>query len=426
MKIGLVKGKIFLSLLAFMVGAALGEIIGGVVLSIGPKLLTTAFIWVLVFPVWYPSRILFRLVAAIVGPIVMLLFWSISLLIPDESVFMVAGVRMGAWGIAMLVQFFIMRQARVSPVAGTIYSDEKEGLEPEWVNSRDDLEPEFENNEETQRIDVEPIKTAHPWHKKLWIGWGVTSALWVLVVLLIGWNYDGHLLTDDIESVRLDVEKMVPRILTNNSNFDSNSNTREDSSISRLTFEDVERTLARMTEEEEAKREGKTLTREWFSATKLNPNSSELTQARKNFPSMNDMVDGEFSDHLWNLVQKEIQKERDYRSERFKERMLNGVVPALLFPPIIVLIVWFLISSGLNKFPPSELTPYAKKIIVASAVWVMGTISWFKIEEGLDDGEYVLVYILPPLVLFVASILWKWANKSPVDVSPQPDVDRAG
>jgi hypothetical protein len=79
---------------------------------------------------------------------------------------------------------------------------------------------------------------------------------------------------------------------------------------------------------------------------------------------------------------------------------------------------------NLRKYLPSELTPYTKKVIVASAVWIMGAICWFMIEEGLDDGENVLVYILPPLVLIVAAILWKWANKSPTDVPRQSGVDR--
>ncbi len=121
-KIGVVIGKVFLSLLAFMIGALLGDIIGHGVLNISPdpKSLTIAFIWVLIFPVWYPSKISLRLVATIVGPIVAFLFWSISLLMPDESVFMVACVRIGAWVIAIIVQLCIMHQGRVLPVVRAI------------------------------------------------------------------------------------------------------------------------------------------------------------------------------------------------------------------------------------------------------------------------------------------------------------------
>ena len=87
-----------------------------------------------------------------------------------------------------------------------------------------------------------------------------------------------------------------------------------------------------------------------------------------------------------------------------------------------------MLAWGLRKYLPSELTPYTKKVIATSAVWVMGAIFWFMIDEGRDIDEvfkhrHVLVYILPPLVLIVAAVLWKWANKSPTDVPRQSDVD---
>ena len=347
MKTWLIIGKVFLSLLASMVGALLGEIIGGVVLNIGPKLLTTAFIWVLVFPVWYPSRILFRLASTIVGPIVVLLFWSISLAFPIEAVFMIGIVRTGAWGIAMLVQLIIMRQGRVLPVVGTISFEEKDVLYPELEDNVEAI------SKQEPTVDASPVRVTGPWNKRLLIGWGVLAILWIIGVSFKAWHDYGYLSADDIKSVRLDVEIATPKTATNDSNFDSNANTREDNSIGRLTLEDVVRVIAEMAEKEEAKRMGKTLKREWFSAEKLNPNSSELVQARKNFPSMNDMTDSKFSDRLWNLVQKEIQKERDYRSERFSDRMFNKIVLLLVMPPTAVFILGSIIVWGLRKYLPS-------------------------------------------------------------------------
>ena len=411
MKAWLVIGKVFLSLLASMVGALLGDIIGHDVLNISPdpKSLTIAFIWVLIFPVWYPSKISFRLVATIVGPIVAFLFWSISLVIPVEAgsgmVLLAGGIKAGAFVFAMLVQFIIMRQGRVLPVTGAIYSEEK-----------DDLSPELEDNvkaisEQEPTVGTSPVRIAGPWSKKLLIGWGVLTILWIIGVSFKGWYDYGGLLKNDIEEVRLDVEKVVPRASTNNSNRNSRN-------IDYNLYGEILDAL-----------KGKTITREWFSAKKLHPNSPQLAQVRNNFPSMKGMTDLEFSDHLWSMVKKESIKVRVRRSEEFKDRMLTEVTPLLIIPPIVALISALcfgsLITWGLRKYPPSELTPYTKKIIVASVVWIMGTISWFKVEEGLDDGEYVLVYILPPLLLIVASVLWKWANKSPTDVSPQPDADRA-
>jgi hypothetical protein len=118
MRAWLVIWKVFLSLLALMVGAVLGDIIGHDVLNISPdpKSLTIAFIWVLIFPVWYPSKISFKLVATIAGPIVVFLFWSISLVIPIEAgsgmVLFAGGIKAGAFVFGMLVQFVIMRQDR--------------------------------------------------------------------------------------------------------------------------------------------------------------------------------------------------------------------------------------------------------------------------------------------------------------------------
>ncbi len=308
--------------------------------------------------------------------------------------------------ISPISAFFGWRNSRLSnessSVVETIYSDEKDDLEPEWVNSRDDHIPESENNDETQGIDAKPVKSVHSRRKKLLIGWGVISAMWVLIIPLIGWGNYGHLLTDEIEEVRLAVEIATER---------------EKSPFTRSFFAEPGRTQRHIGSISEL-----------FSVNKLKPDSLELVQARKNFPSMNDMTNSKFSDHLWNLAQKEAQKERDYRSEIFKERMLNKMVPMLLFPPITALVLGLIVAWGLRKYPPSEFTPYTKKVIATSAVWVMGAVSWFTIEEGGDlddvfDHEYVLVYILPPLVLIAASILWKWANKPPADISRQSDVD---
>jgi hypothetical protein len=431
MKTWLVIGKVFLSLLASMVGALLGDIIGHDVLNISPdpKSLTIAFIWVLIFPVWYPSKILFRLVATIVGPIVAFLFWSISLAIPIEAgsgmVLLAGGIKAGAFLFTMLVQFIIMRQARVLPVAGTIYSDEKDDLEPEWVNSRDDLEPEdekddlepewvnsrddlepeLENNKETQIIDAETVKTAHPWNKKLLIGWGVLSILWVTSM--------GNILTDfdediyDLETVILNVEIDSPRVKKH-----------EDSAYKskKLDFSGLH----------------------WFSIKRLKPDSIELSKAKNKFPHLKGMTNSEFSDHLWGLVQREAIENLAQRKERFESRRLSNYISSVIIPPTTVFILGLIIVCGLRKYPPrawdlrkyspSELTPYTKKVIATSAVWVMGAISWFMIEDNRNIDEvfrrrHVLVYILPPLVLIFASVLWKWANKSPTDVPRQSNVD---
>ncbi len=127
-------------------------------------------------------------------------------------------------------------------------------------------------------------------------------------------------------------------------------------------------------------------------------------------------------------MQREAIENLAQRKESFESRRLSNYISSVVIPPTTVFILGSIIVWGLRKYLPSELTPYTKKVIATSAVWVMAAISWFMIEEGGDLGdvfeyEHVLVYILPPFVLIVASVLWKWANKSPTDVPRQSDVD---
>ena len=301
--------------------------------------------------------------------------------------------------------FYGWRNSRLSnkpsSVVETTHSDERDGLEPEWVNSRDDLESELENNEEAQRIDAETVKTAHPWNKKLLIGWGVLSILWVTSMGNILTDFDENIY--DLETVILNVEIGSPRVKKH-----------EDSAYKskKLDFSGLH----------------------WFSIKRLKPDSTELSKAKNKFPHLKGMTNSEFSDHLWGLVQREAIENLAQRKESFESRRLSKYISSVVIPPTTVFILGSILVWGLRKYPPrawnlrkylpSELTPYTKKVIVASAVWIMGAICWFMIEEGLDDGENVLVYILPPLVLIVAAILWKWANKSPTDVPRQSGVDR--
>mgnify|MGYP007026201637 CR=1 FL=1 len=68
-EMGKIIGKVALSLLAFLVSIILMEIVGQG-LSFTPTLLVSSFSIVLIFPIWYPSQVSKRLIAAITGLIV--------------------------------------------------------------------------------------------------------------------------------------------------------------------------------------------------------------------------------------------------------------------------------------------------------------------------------------------------------------------
>lgn len=114
-KIGKIIGKVVLSFLAFIVAIMLGDIIGHSVLGLSPdpKTLSLMFVPALVFPIWYPSQISKRLIAALIGPIVGFGFWCISLVLPVESgsgmVLMSGAIRGGAFIVALGAEFLVMR-----------------------------------------------------------------------------------------------------------------------------------------------------------------------------------------------------------------------------------------------------------------------------------------------------------------------------
>ena len=114
-KIGKIIGQIVLSFLSFGVAIILGDIIGHTVLGLSPdpKTLSMMFVPALIFPIWYSSQISKRLMAALIGPIVGLGFWCISLVLPIESgsgMVLVAGAfRGGAFIAAIVAEFLIMR-----------------------------------------------------------------------------------------------------------------------------------------------------------------------------------------------------------------------------------------------------------------------------------------------------------------------------
>ena len=114
-KFGKIIGKVVLSFVAFMVAIMLGDIIGRSVLGISPdpKTLSLMFVPALVFPIWYPSQIPKRLLAALVGPIVGFGFWCISLVLPvetgSEMVLVSGAIRGGAFIVALGAEFLVMR-----------------------------------------------------------------------------------------------------------------------------------------------------------------------------------------------------------------------------------------------------------------------------------------------------------------------------
>jgi hypothetical protein len=401
-KFGVTIGKVLLSFFAFVVAAVISAILSEVLnLRINSPTLTLLFLGTLGFPIWYHSKISFKLIAVILGPIAGFLFWSISMVIPVEAgsgmVFVAGGVKGGAFIIGMLVQLSIMRKDQVSSVAGTISFEEKDDRLSKLVGNSETT------SEKIPKADAEPVKIVHPWRKKLLMGWGVLSILWITAIAGKAWIDYASRVNDNIWEVLLDVEIDVPRAATD-----------EDFTLEPGKI-DWDQVLEAMTEEELT---GKNIPRHWFSIEQLKPDSIELAQARKNFPSLKGMTNSEFSDHLWSLVQRKAMERRARKMEAFKGRVLSEYIPLIVIALISTLSFGSLIAWGIRKYPPNQLTPYAKKVIVASAVWVMGAISWFMIEEGgdLDDVlgyEYVLVYILPPLVLIVAAILWKWASKLP-------------
>ncbi len=444
------RGKCYQNFENFYMGQRmLGEIEGGFLWAVTIIAFLSAFIgWELgkkISTKWsVPMGVLSMVISVLIGAIYVLFMFTLPkvgiskfLKLASEDLLgmftfhLESGLECGFIGFFLAPATFIYSFIKArkennnsSSLEETTYSEEKDDLEPEWVNSRDDLEPELENNEETQEIDIEPAgaiyskkkdapppklvgnkepltidaepdKSIHPWNKKLLIGWGVLSILWVTSMGNILTDFDENIY--DLETVILNVEIGSPRVKK-----------YEDSAYKskKLDFSGLH----------------------WFSIKRLKPDSTELSKAKNKFPHLKGMTNSEFSDHLWGLVQREAIENLAQRKESFESRRLSNYISSVVIPPTAVFILGSIIVWGLRKYPPrawnlrkylpSELTPYTKKVIATSAVWVMAAISWFMIEEGGDLGdvfeyEHVLAYILPPLVLIVASVLWNWANKPP-------------
>ncbi|MBT6717733.1 MAG: hypothetical protein HOB18_08890 [Nitrospina sp.] len=186
-KFGVIIGKVFLYLFALVVAMVISAIVNEILFDqrLTDPTLTFLFLGTLCFPIWYHSKISFRLIAVIVGPIAGFLFWSISRIIPVEAgsgMILVAGLfNGGAFVIGMLMQLFIMRQGRVSSVAGTTTFKTKDAL------SSESMDNDGTASEETSTVDAEPIKMTQQKTRKIkiiiWaLGLFICSFVWAQVM----------------------------------------------------------------------------------------------------------------------------------------------------------------------------------------------------------------------------------------------------
>jgi hypothetical protein len=264
----------------------------------------------------------------------------------------------------------------------------------ELENSKNDLGPEISDemgaafnrfltdvvaNGKTAK--KRPAKESAPWRRRLLLTWAVLSLLWVGGIAALAWN----------EVTTLNKEMKMDTIHISG---EPDTSSGDKSYLSVFTHCFIKK----------------------YSTKKLEPGSMELTAARDCFPSFDDKSDAVFSDHLWGLIEIEV-ADRRYSLESRAEKIPTMAVIAGLIPSVSILALGLLIG----KYPPSQLTPYTKKVIAIAITWVMSAGAWALISEEGDiydaflDGEYSLLFFSPPVVFVLAAVLWSWANRTSVD-----------
>ena len=155
----------------------------------------------------------------------------------------------------------------------------------------------------------------------------------------------------------------------------------------------------------------------WVSVDAFNPtpNRAALDKLRSLFPAMKEYSDRRFIINLSNRLKP---LENTKRQEIKRESVENLVLASAMGfgGPLGVLMLGSIGAWGVRRYPPNQFPLEIKRAIAGSMIWVMASFTWVLIsEEGGDiedalDGEYTLLYIMPPIVFTIAAILWRWAN----------------
>ena len=153
---------------------------------------------------------------------------------------------------------------------------------------------------------------------------------------------------------------------------------------------------------------------------KLSPGGNELTKLRAYFPTYSDRSDKEFSQYIWELTQTEKAEARIRRIETGERILVRNVVLVLL-PAIVILLVGGSIIGLMRRYAPNGLSVFIKRVMVLAILWIICAITWVteKQENGdLEDAfdeQYLVLYVVPPIILIVGAVLWKWASRPPLD-----------
>ena len=219
-----------------------------------------------------------------------------------------------------------------------------------------------------------PGKERGLWPRRLLITWGVLSVLWLGFLFNNNWHDFAPLFNESV---------VIKTELTEMRTFFSNKK--------------VERPIWQR-----------------YPVRKLEPGSTDLKAARKDFPSFIENTDAEFSEHLWGL----ITETRRILIATAKSRVWK-IMGVWTIPSTAVLVLGFLVGWIVRKYPPSQLTPYTKKTMAVPIIWMMLAISgalilgedFFYEEE--EQQQLLLFILLPPVAFIVGAVLWRWASRKP-------------
>ena len=189
---------------------------------------------------------------------------------------------------------------------------------------------------------LKPENEKYSLRRRLLLAWGALTLLWGGFILAISW--------EDIAPPFLEIDFVIIET-------ELDSNTPNLSGLLALEHSNKERKSPLFID---------------FQVKKLEPDTAELTAARKYYPSFKDRSDAQFSDHLWKLVYNDVALIRSRQIKRAKSKAWEAI-GALTVPPVTVLGLGFLVGWIIRKYPPDSLTPYTKKIIAMSyeRIWCL-------------------------------------------------------
>jgi hypothetical protein len=239
---------------------------------------------------------------------------------------------------------------------------------------------------------VEKIEKKKPLRRTLLSVWAALSIAWGGYVLAFSWP-DLTPLYQDVSIVSIETELTEKDFLT-------------DSDIDEIIGPSWRGKSHSGKTEKVAQPE-----RIWLSVIKLGPGETELDKARKHFPSFNGKADAEFGMHLWRLVSTEAAAKNVSRKSTAMAKLWE-VALFVTIPQVGVLLLGALIFWTVGRYPPSQLSPYAKKAIACAFIWIMvvGTWAWFFGEDFFYEDDHMVQFIFfPPAVIIVAAMLWRWA-----------------